>query len=297
MNEKVELDKIITGIAADRTSGAMQLARRASHLFADLPSERYLKVATTLIDAQSCMAPLFRVANDALLALEEDRPYEGMPKEVAVTVKHWKDFESAFIQRYQPNGAGIGALATLSWSSTISGWLEAARKAHAIHVFIGESRPLCEGRFLAGRVAEAGHKVTFVTDALLPSLVSECDVVLLGADAVTADHVVNKAGSYGLACAAKDAGKPLIVATSSLKLLPASLEELGFMIRDDSPDAVWDAAPEDVLVRNPLFERIPQRLISGYLLDEVFVAPESVSELLLAIPKSKLWAGKKPAKA
>ncbi len=272
----------IAEIAADRTSGAMQLALSAAKLFADLPPEHYQAAAAELTRAQPCMAPLFRVANEALLALEDDQSYLEEPREPAPCGDDWNRFEEAL-------GVGIGAVVTMSWSSTVFAWLSAAREAHPLQVFVGESRPLCEGRHTAGMLAAKGHRVTFVTDALLPSLVDSADIVLLGADAVTRDGVVNKVGSQGLATTAHDAGKPAVVATSSLKLLPPDLEALGFVIRDDPPDDVWETAPEGVNVRNPLFECVPHRLLSGLLLDENYVTPDALLDLLPEIPVSSLW--------
>lgn len=272
----------IAEIAADRTSGAMQLALTAAKFFADLPPEHYQPAAVELTRAQPCMAPLFRVANEALLALEDDQNYREEPCEPTPRGDDWNRFEGTL-------GIRVGAVVTMSWSSTVFAWLSAAREAHPLQIFVGESRPLCEGRHTAGMLAEKGHRVTFVTDALLPSLVASADIVLLGADAVTRDGVVNKVGSQGLAAAAHDAGKPYVVATSSLKLLPPMLEELGFLIRDDPPDDVWETAPEGVNVRNPLFECVPHRLLSGLLLDENYVTPDALLDLLPEIPVSSLW--------
>jgi methylthioribose-1-phosphate isomerase len=74
-----------------------------------------------------------------------------------------------------------------------------------------------------------------------------------------------------------------------LKLLPPDLEALGFVIRDDPPDDVWETAPEGVNVRNPLFECVPHRLLSGLLLDENYVTPDALLDLLPEIPVSSLW--------
>lgn len=51
----------------------------------------------------------------------------------------------------------------------------------------------------------------------------QADLVLLGADAVTATAAVNKAGSRLLALAAREAGVPCYVAADTWKLCPGPL--------------------------------------------------------------------------
>jgi hypothetical protein len=53
--------------------------------------------------------------------------------------------------------------------------------------------------------------------------VGEADLVLVGADAVTPEAVVNKAGTCLLALAARAAGVPMCVAADSGKLSPGPL--------------------------------------------------------------------------
>lgn len=55
-----------------------------------------------------------------------------------------------------------------------------------------ESRPLCEGVSLANALAAAGVQVTVITDAQAGAFMEEADLVLVGADSLTADAVVNK---------------------------------------------------------------------------------------------------------
>lgn len=55
-----------------------------------------------------------------------------------------------------------------------------------------ESRPLCEGVSLANALAAAGVGVTVITDAQAGAFMAEADLVLVGADSLTADAVVNK---------------------------------------------------------------------------------------------------------
>ncbi|WIA12133.1 hypothetical protein OEZ85_012206 [Tetradesmus obliquus] len=140
---------------------------------------------------------------------------------------------------FWPSSSGIGrdALAAPSSSSSSrSRWeLDLVRgrqqqqqqhssssvsKGPGLSVIVCESRPLCEGVSMARRLAAAGLNVTLITDAQAGVFVEQADVVLLGADAVTPDGVVNKVGSRLLALAAKAAGVPVVAVTECLKVSP-----------------------------------------------------------------------------
>jgi translation initiation factor 2B subunit (eIF-2B alpha/beta/delta family) len=59
--------------------------------------------------------------------------------------------------------------------------------------------------------------------------VEQADVVLLGADAVTPDGVVNKVGSRLLALAAKAAGVPVVAVTECLKISPGPVSAVALL--------------------------------------------------------------------
>lgn len=106
---------------------------------------------------------------------------------------------------------------TLSRSSTILAAL--ARTPGPLHLTVAESQPGGEGRATAELAARAGHRVELVLDAAAPFRVRTADLVLTGADAVTrTGDVVNKAGTYALALAARDARVPFYVVCDDSKL-------------------------------------------------------------------------------
>jgi translation initiation factor 2B subunit (eIF-2B alpha/beta/delta family) len=84
--------------------------------------------------------------------------------------------------------------------------------------------------------------------------VGEADLVLVGADAVTPEAVVNKAGTRLLALAARAAGVPVCVAADSGKLSPGPLfglahpggqkEEQGEEKGAEEVTAAWGKAGE-----------------------------------------------------
>lgn len=73
-----------------------------------------------------------------------------------------------------------------------------AAAGRTFRVVVCESRPLNEGATLANTLADAGVDVTLITDAQAGMFVGRADIVLVGADSLTQDAVVNKVRQHTL---------------------------------------------------------------------------------------------------
>jgi len=128
----------------------------------------------------------------------------------------------------------LGADRTVMTHSLSSTVLEVFRllKSDGLRAIITESRPLEEGRQLAERLSAWGVPATYITDAQMGLFIAQADAVLVGADSVLTDGaVVNKAGTYLLALAAKEREIPFYVCCESFKRCgtdasPPELEEM-----------------------------------------------------------------------
>jgi translation initiation factor 2B subunit (eIF-2B alpha/beta/delta family) len=120
---------------------------------------------------------------------------------------------------------------TLSKSGTVAAVLDDLMRAERrLAVLVAESRPGAEGARMARELAERGIRARATDDFLLLSLVppeaaprrppgySGHAVVLVGADAVHPDGLVNKVGTRALLDTARRAGVPAFVLASSSKL-------------------------------------------------------------------------------
>jgi hypothetical protein len=133
--------------------------------------------------------------------------------------------ETSGIGREQLSGGSSSAGGALFPPFLVAGGADGSgfkgsSRGPGLSVIVCESRPLCEGCAMAQRLAAAGLQVTLITDAQAGVFVEQADAVLLGADAVTPDGVVNKVGSRLLALAAKAAGVPVLAVADSLKVSP-----------------------------------------------------------------------------
>ena len=177
-------------------------------------------------------------------------------------------------------------LLTLSRSSTVVEALaELQRAVRSVRVVMGEGRPLREGVTAARELAARGVRVTVVTDAVVaglpltgPSLPSplsftlERAAVVLGADILSADGVINKSGSVALAASAERVGLPVYVVADDAKLLPRALAGKPPL----ESDPVDLGAPAAVGPVHLPFERLDWELVTAVVLGGEILLPEEV---------------------
>jgi len=81
------------------------------------------------------------------------------------------------------------------------------------------SLPLGEGKFLNDKLVEEGIFSTLIEDSEAACYLSRCDFVLIGADAVIEDFIVNKIGTLQLVLTARYLKIPVYVVVSKLKMI------------------------------------------------------------------------------
>ncbi len=107
-----------------------------------------------------------------------------------------------------------GTLAAPGYGTALSYFLKYGRTHRGnLTVYVPETRPLLQGaRLTCWELDKALIDHALITDNAAPSLVKNCDAVVVGADRICADGgVLNKVGTYPLALAAKDANVPFVV--------------------------------------------------------------------------------------
>lgn len=278
----------------DNTSGAREIAqqtlqllqRHATQSSASTPPslmDELADVAVKVLRSKPEMAPVFSAVNRFLLEAEaqESGPDLGEFRMSLVSLlqEHHARVEGAARAAAEHAASLIqngDVVVTYSRSSTV---LEALRYAKAqgkmFDVVAAESRPNLEGRTLARELAQDQLPVRLVIDALLGTAVEGADRVLVGADAITPEHVVNKAGTRLIALAAREHRVPLHVAADLakawVKRADPTVSLLAGKMRD--PREVWDAAPLGVEVVNLYFDRTPLSQVTSLASEAGVVSP------------------------
>jgi len=149
----------------------------------------------------------------------------------------------------------------------------ARERTHKISgVIVSEAAPQKEGLLVANDMMRLGLKVTVITDAALPGLVTRGDIVLLGADCVTETYFVNKTGSYPLLLAARVAGARSIIVHESFKQVRS--RDFAFVSRNHPADEILPKAPKGISVYNPYFESVPLSLVDCVVSSDGILRPE-----------------------
>lgn len=148
-----------------------------------------------------------------------------------------------------------------------------AERQHPFWVICTQSSPGNEGFTLARELDELGVPVTLITDAQTGLFMPEADIVFSGCDTWLADqHFVNKSGTYLLALAARDQGKPLWVLADSFKDSPGTCDSV--TLEEMSPEELGGPTGAQIRTRNIYFETVPVRLVTGRVSDQgVFSFP------------------------
>lgn len=269
-------DAIIEGIRNETRRGASDVVRDALLAYeaavdespAGMTSLRVARAARALVDAQPAMAPLFALACSVLRAA--DSPPEAAGTAVRQALREFATRLDRIAREVPERAEGLvpagGRVLTLSASSTVRRALCLAAARRTFDVVCLEGRPGMEGRDMALNLARKGITVSITVDAACGAVVRDCDVVLVGADAIGDLGVVNKIGTRAAALLARRAGVPFYALADTTKLLPAGWPQ---ELDDARPAAeVWSDAPPEIAVWNRYFEATPLSYFDGVVTED-----------------------------
>ena len=259
----------IASIRADNRSGSTAISRKAAEILleiASLDSFRPVleKTCLELANAQPAMASIVTLANNAL--------WNGIsPSALRTVCRQFIEGLDEHNERIAEHALSLlhdgDAVLTFSSSRTVLDSLLAAHKSgKSFKVLLTEGRPACEGSDAARELSSAGIPVTLQVDAGLLELVSQAGVVIIGADAVTPQNVVNKIGTSLLVSAARHLGRRCFVLCGSDKLLPA-----GYELPEEPPKPareITEQADPNLTVVNRYFDSTPLDWITGFITEE-----------------------------
>jgi translation initiation factor eIF-2B subunit alpha len=208
---------------------------------------------------------------------------------------------------------------THGWSSVVSSLLIQAAKDTHFEIIILEGRPDASGAKAAANVyAKAGIPTTVVLDSAMAYVMERVDMVIVGAEGVVENGgIINKLGTYTMAIAAKELGKPFYVAAESFKfarLYPLNQSDLPTMGEGMEEHlnfvdtASWIATggafgekkkesesdhtgsmpglivlPKEVKVENALCDYTPAKYITLLFTDLGVLTPSAVSDELIRL--------------
>ncbi|MEA2004469.1 MAG: S-methyl-5-thioribose-1-phosphate isomerase [archaeon] len=144
------------------------------------------------------------------------------------------------------------------------------RKADPVKVFATETRPRFQGRLTAKEIASSGIETELIVDDAVADVMKQVDLVIMGADAITRDGIVNKVGSLMIAEIAHNHKKPLYIGASTLKII----EKIEIEERDS--DEVWKGAPKKIKIENYAFDVVPYKYVAKIVTERGVIDPKKL---------------------
>ena len=264
-------------IAGDRDGGASELLTAVLPLLADAIAEgadAVDAIVRIVCPGQPAMASLWNACAAAVAERSQPGRFARVRAEMERAPRALVRAAAAAL-RDVVEGSDDATLLTLSFSGSVAQTLSEVARSHRVRVICGEGRPRYEGRRMAETLARAGAAAVVTTDAALTVYLAEAIAVIVGADALAADHWINKVGTVGVAAAAALRGVPLYVVASRDKALARPLAAWPLAPADE----VWDRPPAGVVCANPYFEAIPAELATLFLTDAGPVSPVDLPQL------------------
>jgi ribose 1,5-bisphosphate isomerase len=279
-----DAEKLIQSIAVDRYHGAEWLSSAALGTMiaialnaraddADELREALKSYARRISESRPSMTPITNKLGMFYSRLPEEAALNELraaaTKSASMIIKESRKDRSRLVKNAESVLGEPDTVFTISDSSTVA---DVVLGVGAKNVVVTESRPQMEGRNLAERLAGDGVNVLLVVDAAAAMFMESADVAVVGADSVLYDgSFVNKVGTRTLALAARDQGVPLYVVCSTSKFNVMNYLGRGVELEEKDPSEV--AEIEGVNVRNPYFEVVPGRLVTGMITEMGVMEP------------------------
>ncbi|MCW3985758.1 MAG: S-methyl-5-thioribose-1-phosphate isomerase [Candidatus Bathyarchaeota archaeon] len=182
-----------------------------------------------------------------------------------------------------------GSLATVDYGTALGVIRTAWRNGKGIKVIATETRPLLQGaRLTVYELLRDSIPVTLITDSMVGYVMAKglVNKVVVGADRVVKDAVVNKIGTYTIAVIAHEHGVPFYVAA------PKSTFDISRLARDvvveerSTEEVVKfggvQVAPKGVSAFNPAFDVTPMKYVTAIICEEGPLSPADFQKLSTA---------------
>jgi len=266
MFNQYRFNNICRKIKEIKIQGATDVARAALKAYYLIPSEKSKKILLSLRPTEPMLSHIIDLAGN-------------IPKEKILL--HFSESQNKINSEVFKLIKNNSVIFTHCHSSNVvNSLIYAHKKGKIFEVYNTETRPLFQGRKTAKELSRAGINVTQFVDSAVRIALSDAqgkeektrkvNLVLLGADALLNDSVINKVGSGMISEIAHDEKIPVYIIADSWKYAHKSikLEQRNFK-------EIWNSQKNKIHMKNPAFEAIPKKYISGIISEFGLMSYES----------------------
>jgi methylthioribose-1-phosphate isomerase len=182
-----------------------------------------------------------------------------------------------------------GKLATVDYGTALAIIRAAWEEGKRIKVIVDETRPKLQGaRLTAYELMHDGIPVTLITDNMVGYVMFKglVDKVIVGADRIVYDAIINKIGTYSIAVLAHEHKIPFYVA-APLSTFDLNVSAKDVTIEERSSEEVTyiksvRIAPLGVNVLNPAFDITPMKYVSSVICEKGILSREDIEKMAKA---------------
>jgi methylthioribose-1-phosphate isomerase len=174
-----------------------------------------------------------------------------------------------------------GSLATVDYGTALGVIRAAIEEGKNIKVISCETRPRLQGaKLTCYELMRDGIPVTLISDTMVGYVMLKgmVDKVVVGADRIVRDAVLNKIGTYNVAVLAFEHDIPFYVA-APMSTMDQSSSSDDAIVEERNPKEITNVgceriAPEEVKVFNPAFDITPLEYVDAVITEEGILVPE-----------------------
>lgn len=251
MNKRGRFNKIARDIKSVKIQGARNIAKNALLAYELFPTKKSKQELLSLRPTEPMMENVLDLA-------EKNHDYKKI-------LEHFDDAQNEINKAVLKLIKNNNIIFTHCHSTNvINALIYSKKKGKKFEVYNTETRPLFQGRKTARDLRREKIKVTMFVDSALGVALSGEDkikkpnLVFIGADALTKKGIVNKIGSEVIARIAKDEDIPVYVIADSWKFTKKKIPREQRKLNE-----IWDNAPKGIKIKNPAFEFVKKKYISG----------------------------------
>jgi translation initiation factor 2B subunit (eIF-2B alpha/beta/delta family) len=252
MDSKKRFNQIAGDIKTVKIQGARNIAKAAFKAYSLIPTENSIKKLLSLRPTEPMLQKVLSLArkkSEGQIIAHFDESQNKINKHV---LKLIKANNKIFTHCHSTN--------------VVNALIFAKKEGVKFEVYNTETRPLFQGRKTADDLRKAGIKVTMFIDSAAAIAIEKsgkkdklhADKVFLGADALINNGIINKIGSGLIAELAYNHKIPVYIIADSWKFSKKKIP-----VEQRGLNEVWDNAPKSIKIKNPAFEFVPKKYITG----------------------------------
>lgn len=154
---------------------------------------------------------------------------------------------------------------------------QAKKQGKKFNVFVTETRPNMQGINTAKELVQQKIPVCYIIDSAAGFFARQFNMVLVGADALRKEGLVNKIGTYLLALCAKENNIPFYSVASTMKI-----DKRKNIVIEERPakELINPKKLRGVKICNPVFDITPWKFVTVLITEKGILSPQQIKRLL-----------------